>query len=114
MPRHPSLLCRRPGTVRLLATLTLAVLLAGCGRLGLGGDATATPEPVAQGTPRPTVDTAVRRVVTADGALVLPIPPQTLAFPASGTVLEVAVEPGDRVTAGQLLARLDLLPLDRA
>lgn len=56
----------------------------------------------------------VERVVTADGALQLPVAPQPLSFPASGTVLGVFVEPGDRVEEDQELARMDLTPLDLA
>jgi multidrug resistance efflux pump len=52
--------------------------------------------------------------VTADGALVLPVPPQTLSFSSGGKVLEVAVTEGQDVSEGDELARIDLLPLDMA
>jgi len=91
-------------------------VLAGCGRVAADSDATATPAAEEAGTAerRPTVDRSVERVVTADGALVLPVPPQALSFPVAGTVLEVAVTEGQDVAQGDVLARVDLLPFDMA
>ncbi|UCC62292.1 MAG: efflux RND transporter periplasmic adaptor subunit [Anaerolineae bacterium] len=62
--------------------------------------------------------TTVRRgdlVITADGSGEL-IPSQEveLGFSASGTLVEMLVEVGDRVQAGDVLARLDAAPLERA
>lgn len=77
-------------------------------------DATATA--AAEATPQPTrrASTAIDRVVTADGALELPVPPQELAFPGAGTVIEVAVGPGDAVRPGDALASIDPTALDLA
>jgi HlyD family secretion protein len=94
------------------ALLALALLLSGCGRDG-GSDG-ATAETKLAPTRAATPITEVRQVVTADGLLVLPVPAQALSFPAASTVLEVAVQPGERVEKGQILARIDVLPLDQA
>jgi multidrug resistance efflux pump len=53
-------------------------------------------------------------VVTADGALVGPVPPQVFTFPAAGTVLDVPVTEGQAVKQDQVLAQMDPLPLSRA
>lgn len=58
------------------------------------------------------IERGVSRVVTADGALELPAPPQALAFPKPGTVSEVLVRDGQPVTAGQVLARMDPAPFE--
>lgn len=65
-----------------------------------------------EATPRPTVARGVASVITADGALRTRYSPQTLSFPAAGDVIAVLVAPGDQVTAGDELARMDLLALD--
>lgn len=51
--------------------------------------------------------------VTAEGNLSLPWY-RALAFGTSGTIAEINVAEGDRVTKGQVLARLDLTPLELA
>lgn len=51
--------------------------------------------------------------VSADGNLVLP-EQRELTFVTSGTVKEVLVVDGDRVSKGQILARLDTIDLERA
>ncbi|MEO8083744.1 MAG: HlyD family efflux transporter periplasmic adaptor subunit, partial [Ardenticatenales bacterium] len=56
------------------------------------------------------IERGVSRVVTADGALELPAPPQTLAFPKPGTVLEVNVSEGQAIKAGDVLATMDAAP----
>ena len=64
--------------------------------------------------PKPTVDRRVEQVVTADGELVYPAAPQDLPFSASGGLVEVAVEPGQQVALGDLIARIDSTNLDLA
>ena len=78
-----------------LAALVLAVFgpLAGC---GAGAEETATPEVAADYVP----------VVSVTGELVLATW-ATVSAQNAGTVLEMAVEPGDEVAAGDLLVRLD-------
>lgn len=107
---------------RLIAALLLALcsLTAGC-RGGDGVDksgARSGTEASASGTatagtpaPRPTVDKSVDRVVTADGALTLPVEPQALAFTASGKVEAVLVEAGQSVGMGTPLVKIEAGPL---
>ncbi|MBI5934289.1 MAG: HlyD family efflux transporter periplasmic adaptor subunit [Chloroflexi bacterium] len=76
-------------------TITFFVLvfvLAACGT-------PATESPVVQSTPAPA------NAVIAEGRLV-PAQDATLAFTARGTVIEVRVKVGDKVKAGDVLARL--------
>lgn len=109
---------KRPSRLGVLIPLVLlaglAPALTACSRAAADADATATPAAAEQAAPTPTVDRTVERVVTADGLLVLPVPPQMLSFPVSGTVLEIAVTAGQAVAAGAVLARVDLLPFDMA
>ncbi len=72
----------------------LAILLSAC-----TGIATPTATPVAE-----PVETGPS-LVTAEGKL-LPAPAIELAFAQGGVVAEVLVQPGDKVTAGDVLARL--------
>jgi multidrug efflux pump subunit AcrA (membrane-fusion protein) len=93
--------------MRLMRFVTPLVMLAlaGCGALG-------TPEPlptvVLQGgslsTPAP--QAAGRDGVTASG-VVVPAQQADMAFALGGTVRSVSVEPGDRVTEGQVLVELE-------
>jgi RND family efflux transporter MFP subunit len=54
-------------------------------------------------------------VITADGTgNLLPSAEKTLSFRVSGTVAEVNVKVGDKVKAGDVLAKLDTLDLDNA
>jgi RND family efflux transporter MFP subunit len=75
--------------------------------------------PATEATEEPQVQTStVRRgdlVITADGTGEL-IPSQEveLGFSADGTLVEMLVEVSDRVQAGDVLARLDAAPLERA
>jgi len=93
--------------VRVLALATLlGVAVSGCG----GGHAEQGPPPLA-------VDVAVAQQgdiateITLDGQVV-PLMQSTLSTPESGTVAEVLVNEGDRVTAGELLAKLDTSQLE--
>lgn len=99
-----------------LVAIAALPLLAGCDGVSLGRGPTATPTDQSDttATPRPTADNRVDRVVTADGELVLPRPPQPLSFTVRGTVLDIAVSEGEEVERDQALAQVDLLPLDMA
>ena len=77
-----------------LSTLLLIAILTACA-------GTATPTP-ATGTA--TAESAPG-VVTAEGKL-LPSPAVELAFAQGGVVAEVLAKPGDKVAAGDVLARL--------
>jgi len=83
-------------TKRIVAGLvTLAMLLSGC-----GGSTEATPTPQVTMAPPPMPQVSVKgEVVPAVWA--------TLSAQTGGTVLEVLVEPGDELAAGDLLIRFD-------
>lgn len=73
--------------------VVLAVILSGCGK---GAKETATPE----------VEIEFAPVISATGEVV-PAAWATLSAQTGGTVMEVLVEPGDEVAAGDPLVRLD-------
>lgn len=79
----------------LLSTLLLISVLTAC-------TGTATPAPTAE--PVTQAESSID-VVTAEGKL-LPAPAVELAFAQGGVIAEVFVQPGDKVTAGDVLARL--------
>jgi HlyD family secretion protein len=79
-----------------LAIPVLIISLAGCGLFG----EEATPEPVA-------VEAVQQPNVVSAEAFVVPLKQADLAFEAGGRVLSIAVEAGDPITEGQLLAELD-------
>ena len=88
-------------------TLLLAALLVGCGRPPAKEAAGDEPAPA-------TVEVAtveqrdVPNTLPVDGSLVLPEGASTrLAPTVAGKLVEVTVKEGDRVSAGQLLARID-------
>lgn len=91
-----------PGSQAPAGTLEAATAPAGPGTPGVRATTVASRS----------IERGVSRVVTADGALELPAPPQTLAFPKPGTVREVLVRDGQPVTAGQVLARMDPAPFE--
>lgn len=72
--------------------LVVSVILAGCG----GGTPTPTPEVESEYTP----------TVSVTGEMV-PAAWATVSAQSGGTVIEVLVEPGDEVAAGDVLVRLD-------
>lgn len=82
-------------TARLILLALLAVLLTGCG---------AAPTPAAEATAIPTVlaDTAI----VTEGRLE-PVRYAEIALNASGLVSEVLVTEGEKVSAGQVIARLE-------
>ena len=70
----------------------------------------ATPTPEATPTLLPTPVQVFQTTISADGEVVLPIPPQTLSFQSggiSGTVAEVYVTTGQLVKRGDPLVRID-------
>ncbi|MCB0165925.1 MAG: HlyD family efflux transporter periplasmic adaptor subunit [Anaerolineae bacterium] len=91
----------------LLATilLFLSACTANSAPFGFGG-ATSTPE--ATPTPLPTPVQIFQSTVTADGEIVLPLPPQKLSFPTglSGTIEDVYVVAGQAVKQGDRLAKV--------
>jgi multidrug resistance efflux pump len=100
---------------RISILLLLGLALAGCGARPGGPRARAgTPTATSDGTaaPRPTARRSVDNVVTADGQLVLPLPPQALSFPAGGLLTKLNVAEGQSVAAGTVLATLDVLSAD--
>jgi multidrug resistance efflux pump len=103
-----------PRSRALLSLSALALLAAACGGPPGGAGATPTPDATREARPEATVDRTVDTVVTADGEIVLPVPPQALSFPSGGTLLDLSLQPGEPVAAGQVLARMDLLPFDIA
>jgi multidrug resistance efflux pump len=97
----------RPTTVALALAATL--LLAGCGGVAGGRGAAQGPTATPGGTagPKPTLSRNVDNVVTADGQLVLPLPPQVLSFATGGELLSLNVVEGETVQAGEVLATVD-------
>jgi multidrug resistance efflux pump len=68
-------------------------------------------------TPLPTPLTVFQTTISADGQVVLPIPPQTFSFQSSGlsgTIAAVFVTPGQAVKTGDLLAKIDDTDLQNA
>lgn len=94
-------------TIAILITLLLilSACTANAGQFGFG----ATPTPAATSTPLPTPVQTFQSTVTADGEIVLSLPPQKLTFPSglSGTIEEVYVVPGQTVAQGDRLAKVD-------
>jgi HlyD family secretion protein len=75
--------------------------------LGFGGG---TPTPEASPTPLPTPVTIYQATISADGDVVLPLPPQLFSFQSSGlsgVIEEIYVIPGQRVAKGDPLAKVD-------
>lgn len=102
--------------ILLLMGLILAILSA-CneGASFSFGQATATPAETP--TPLPTPITVFQATISADGEVVLPLPPQTFSFQSSslgGTIAEVYITPGQTVKKGDLLARIDDTDLQNA
>lgn len=94
--------------LQVLATILffLSACTANSGQFGFGG---ATPTPDATPTPLPTPVQIFQSTITADGEIVLPLPPQKLSFPTglSGTIEEIYVVPGQTVQQGDLLVKID-------
>ena len=77
--------------------LLSALILSACSLTSLTGSPTPQPTPIAA--------VSAPGLVTAEGKL-LPTPAVQLAFAQGGVVAEVLVKPGDKVAAGDVLARL--------
>lgn len=84
------------------------LLVSGCGRA-----------PTAPGEPVPPIPVKVTAVVHSSAQVPVRVPgvvarreESALAFKVAGVVRSVAVRPGDRVSAGQVLASLDLVEID--
>jgi HlyD family secretion protein len=89
--------------VRGLAMLALAgVALAGCGG---GKKAAGGPPPLAVDVAKASQHT-IETTISLDGQIT-PLLESTLSTPESGTVAQVLVNEGDRVSKGELLAKLD-------
>jgi HlyD family secretion protein len=96
---------------RLAVLFCLAGVLAACtpagGSFGFGQS---TPTPEATPTPLPTPVRAFQSTISADGQVVLPMPPQVFTFQSagmSGTIQEVYVVAGQSVQQGDPLASID-------
>jgi HlyD family secretion protein len=98
-----------------LLLLVPATLLVSCAR---GEPESPTPTPIAAATPVPKPTFVVQRgEVTSQlafAALMAGQSEQRLSFDARGTVQEILVAPGDVVTAGQVLARLDVAEVEQS
>src|SRR5262249_56130022 len=57
------------------------------------------------------IDTVIGRPIIATGTLV-PKDQAALSFKVGGVIAQIAVDPGDEVKAGQVLATLDLREVD--
>jgi len=90
--------------------LILTLLLAACGGQPVDSSATAVPDqPTSETNAEPTATRPSQSGVTilADGSVVAIKPVLAISFTASGRLLELAVQPGDVVAAGDLIATLD-------
>lgn len=99
-----------------LIGVTIACLLAACAPRVQVPAGTAQAGPTVAPSPTPPLALPVGRAVAADGQLVSPYPALPLGFGGgvSGQVLTITVKAGDIVQAGDLLARLDVVDLQRA
>lgn len=90
--------------IRFLPLLFLALLLAAC-----------SPAPAAETAPAPTLPApAFAPGVVVASAEIVPAQVSELGFPVNGTVKEITVAAGERVSAGQTLALLDIPELSGA
>ena len=100
---------RRRVTLGLIVAVCCLVsaCAAGTNSFGFGG---ATPTPAFTPTPLPTPVRVFQSTISADGQVVLSMPPQTFSLQSSGlsgTIEEVFVIPGQSVEAGDLLVQID-------
>ncbi len=94
----------------LLLSLFLLPLLSACSLQTAVGFDQPTPTPAASPTPLPTPIRVFQSTISADGEVVLPLPPQVFSFSsagATGTIEAVFVVPGQEVTQGDLLVQVD-------
>jgi len=96
--------------MHLIAIVALLLLLTGCDRepviVGEAPPTTAGEGEQPAPTPLPTRD-VIGTTILANGQLVAVNPPLALSFETSGRLLEIVVEAGDQVSAGDLIATLD-------
>jgi HlyD family secretion protein len=94
--------------------LTFAACSSGSNRFSFDSATAASPETP---TPLPTPITVFQTTISADGKVILPIPPQPFSFQSSGlagTIEEVYVVEGQMIEAGDPLARVDDTELQTA
>ncbi len=94
-------------TILFIAALTLSACNGENGGFSVGPP---TPTPAGTPTPLPTPIKLFQTTISADGQVVLPLPPQTFSFQGSGlsgTIAEVYVVPGQKVKKGDLAARIN-------
>ena len=99
-------------TRNLFAVFGLIFVLLGvaaCGEQSVEVTATAVPSSTSESEAEPTATRPSQSGVTilADGSVVAVKPVLAVSFTASGRLLELAVQPGDVVAAGDLIATLD-------
>ncbi len=100
-----------------LLTLNLILLPACQDQAGSLAFWQGTPTPDATPTSLPTPITTFQTTISADGEIVLPIPPQVFSFQSSGlsgTIAEVYVVAGQQVRQGDPLAKIDDADLQNA
>ncbi len=93
----------------ILSLILLLLVLAACGGRPVEMAATAVPNQSTESDAEPTATRPSQSGVTilADGSVVAVQPVLAVSFTTSGRLLELAVQPGDVVAAGDLLATLD-------
>ncbi len=98
---------------QLIVILLSLLFLAGCGRQPgqppspeEPGPETSPPDGQATPAPQPTPD-VTGTTILANGQLVAVNPPLPLSFETGGRLLDIQVEAGDRVSAGDAIATLD-------
>lgn len=92
-----------------LGLIFVLLVLAACGGQAVEQAPTAVPEAGSESEAEPTATRPSQSGVTilADGSVVAVRPVLPLSFTASGRLLALAVQPGDIVAAGDLIATLD-------
>lgn len=85
------------------------LIVAACGEQPVETTATAVPDETSESEAEPTATRPSQSSVTilADGSVVAVQPVLAVSFTATGRLLELAVQPGDTVAAGDLIATLD-------
>jgi HlyD family secretion protein len=99
---------RNLGKLLLLGGLAFCLCLAGCGKDGIS-----TPVPTSAPSYNDPISGSTSGSITANGVL-LPAQQVRLSFGVGGYIESIAVEVGEGVQAGQTLARLETIDLERA
>jgi HlyD family secretion protein len=100
--RNPEMKTKRTGYLLPVLILLLAALVTGCDSLPIGGQEEPTAAPIVNVGPE---------TVSVTGE-VMPAQESLLSFQSSGQMVELLVEVGDAVAAGDVIARLDTTLLD--